>query len=129
MKKRKTNHKGGRLGVYVHKTLDYKILPNLAKSTENIESFTAEIDNKNSKNVLISAVYQPPRGNQSKFLEEIKQVVHNSKQSTESFFLVGDLTSIPWTILLVHPLKIWRLKTEFFQLLTDHLELHGQVLL
>ena len=36
-------------------------------------------------------MYQPPRGNQSKFLEEIKQVVHNSKQSTESFFLVGDL--------------------------------------
>ena len=68
-----------------------KILPNLAKSTENIETFTAEIENKNSKNVLISAVYQPPRGNQSKFLEEIKQVVHNSKQSTESFFLAGDL--------------------------------------
>ena len=36
-------------------------------------------------------MYQPPRGNQSKFSEEIKQVVHNSKQSTESFFLVGDL--------------------------------------
>ena len=44
MKKRKTNHKGGRLGVYVDKTLDYKILPNLAKSTENIETFTAEIE-------------------------------------------------------------------------------------
>ena len=29
--------------------------------------------------------------NQSKFLEEIEQVIHNSKHSTKSFFLVGDL--------------------------------------
>ena len=71
--------------------MDYKILPNLAKNTENIETFTIEIENKNSKNVLISVVYQPPRGNQSKILEEIEQVVHNSKHSTKSFFLVGDL--------------------------------------
>ena len=88
---KKTNRKGGGLGIYVHKTLDYKILPNLAKSTENIESFTIEIDNKNSKNILISAVYRPPRGNQSKFLKEIKQVARNSKHSTKSFFLAGDL--------------------------------------
>ena len=79
------------MGIYVQKTLDYKILPNLAKNTENIETFTIEIENKNSKNILISAVYRPPRGNQSKFLEEIEQVVHNSKHSTKSFFLVGEL--------------------------------------
>ena len=36
-------------------------------------------------------MYRLPRGNQSKFLEEIKQVVHSSKHSTKSFFLVGDL--------------------------------------
>ena len=36
-------------------------------------------------------MYQSLRGNQSKFLEEIEQVVHNSKDSTKSFFLVGDL--------------------------------------
>ena len=38
MKKRKTNHKGEGLGIYVHKTFDYKILPNLIKNTENIEN-------------------------------------------------------------------------------------------
>ena len=87
----KTNHKGGGLGIYVHKTLDYKILTNLAKNTENMETFTIEIENKKSKNILISALHQPPRENQSKFLEEIEQVVHNSKHSNKSFFLVGDL--------------------------------------
>ena len=60
--KRKINHKGRGLGIYVHKTLDYKILPNLAKNTENIEIFTIELENKNSKDILISAVYRPPRG-------------------------------------------------------------------
>ena len=89
--KRKNNYKVGGLGIYVHKILDYKILPNLAKNTKNIETFTTEIENKNSKNILISAVYRPPRGNQSKFLEETEQVVHNSKHSTKLFFLVGDL--------------------------------------
>ena len=88
--KRKTNHKGGGLGIYIHKTLDYKILPYLAKNIGNIETFTIEIENRNSKNILISAVYRPPRANLSKFLEETEQV-HNSKHSTKSFFLVGDL--------------------------------------
>ena len=88
--KRKTNHKGGGLEIYVHQTLDYKILPNLAKNTENIGTFTIELEKKNPKNILISAFYRPPRGNQSKFLEGIEQVVHNSKHSTKSFFLVGD---------------------------------------
>ena len=88
--KKKAIHKDGGLGIYVHKTLDYKTLPNLSENTENIEAFTIEIENKNSKNVLISAVYWPPCGNQSKFLEEIEENVHNSKYS-KSFFLVGDL--------------------------------------
>ena len=87
----KTNYNGGGLGIYVHKILDYKVLPNLAKNTENIKAFTIEIENKNSKNILISPLYRPPRGNQSKFLEEIEQVAHNSKHSIKSFFLVGDL--------------------------------------
>ena len=127
--KRKTNHKGGVLGIYVHETLDYKILPNLAKSTENIEIFTIEIENKNSKNILISALYRPPRGNQSKFLEEIEQVVHNSKHFTKS---VGDLNLNSLDYPSSTPVKtfsIWRLKTEFFQLITDQLESLGQVLL
>ena len=46
--KRKTKHKGEGLGIYVHKTLNYKILPNLAKNTENIETSTIEMENKNS---------------------------------------------------------------------------------
>ena len=33
--KRKTNHKGGGLGIYIHKTLDYKIFPNLARNLCN----------------------------------------------------------------------------------------------
>ena len=74
--KRKTNHKREW---------------NLAKNTGNRETFKIEIENKNSKNILISVVYRPPRGNQSKFLEETKQVVHNSKHSSKSFFWVGDL--------------------------------------
>ena len=77
-------------------------------------------------------MYRRPRGNQSKFLEEIEQVVHNSKHSTKSFFLVGDLNlnSLDYASSThTKTFSILRLKTEFFQLLTDQLELHGQVLL
>ena len=104
-KKQKANHKGGGLGIYVHKTLDYKILPNLAKNTEIIETFTIEIENKNSKNILISALSRPPRGSQSKFLEEIEQVVHNSKHSTKSSFLVGDLNLNSMDYVSTTPIK------------------------
>ena len=61
-----------------------------AKSTEKIETFPIEIENKNSKDILISAVYQPPHGNQSKLLKE-NLAAHNNKHSTKSFFLAGDL--------------------------------------
>ena len=44
--KRKTNRKDAGLGIYVHKTLYYKILQNLSKNTENVETFTIEIANK-----------------------------------------------------------------------------------
>ena len=40
--------------------------------------------------MVISARWYP-RGNQSKFLEETEQVVDNSRHTTTSFFLVGDL--------------------------------------
>ena len=87
--KRKTNHKGGVQNLCL-KALDYNILPNLAENTENIENFPIEIENKNLKNILISAVYWPPRGNQSKFSKEIEQVVHSSRYYIKSFFLVSD---------------------------------------
>ena len=59
--KRKANHKGGGLGIHVHKTLDYKTLPNLAKNTENIETFTIEIEGKKYFNFCcVSATSRKP---------------------------------------------------------------------
>ena len=89
--KRKLNHKGGGLGIMSTKPWIIRSSQISLKSLENIETFTIEIENKNSKNISILALYRPPCGNQSKFLEEIEQVVHNSKHSTKSFFLVGEL--------------------------------------
>ena len=112
--------------------MDYKILPNLAKNIENIETFAIEKENKNSKNILTSAVYRPPHGNQSKFLEEIEQVVHNSKHSTKSFFLVGDLNLNSLDYASSTPVKnFFNLAFEigFLPLLTDQLSSHRQVLL
>ena len=45
--------------------------------------------------------------NQSKFLEETEQVVYNSKHSTKSFFLVGDLnqTHYPWSLSDIYNLE------------------------
>ena len=51
--KRKTNHNSGGLAIYLHKTLNYKTLPNLAKYTGNIENFTIAMKNKNSKNMKL----------------------------------------------------------------------------
>ena len=44
---------------------------------------------KNAKNVIVSCIYRPPRGDSHKFLNEIKTVICKNHEKT--LFLVGDL--------------------------------------
>ena len=50
-----------------------------------------EIVSKTSKNVIISCVYRPPRGDARKFLGEMKGHIIKNKFQEKHLFLVSDL--------------------------------------
>ena len=49
----------------------------------------SKLVDKNAKNVIVSCIYRPPRGDSHKFLNEIKTVICKNHEKT--LFLVGDL--------------------------------------
>jgi hypothetical protein len=56
--------KGGGVGLYVLKQLEFKSRNELDKNIEDIiETKFIEIMNKNGKNIIIGVVYRPPSGN------------------------------------------------------------------
>ena len=57
-------------------------------NSNGIELACIEIIRKNVKNIIVSCIYQPPRGDSHKFLKEIKTVI--CKNHGKPLFLVGD---------------------------------------
>ena len=58
-------------------------------NSNDLECACIEIIRKNAKNIIVSCIYRPPRGDSHKFLEEIKTLI--CKNQEKPLFLVGDL--------------------------------------
>ena len=54
-----------------------------------IECACIEVIRKTAKNIIVSCIYQPPRGDSYKFFNEIETVI--CKNCGKTLFLVGDL--------------------------------------
>ena len=86
---RKNGQRGGGVVLYVHNSLNFKILKKQSINSNDLECSCIEIFRKNAKNIIVSCIYQPPRGDSHKFLEEIKTLI--CKNQEKPLFLVGDL--------------------------------------
>ena len=75
--------------LYVHNSLNFKILKKQSINSNDLECACIEIVRKNAKNIIVSCIYRPPRGDSHKFLEEIKTLI--CKNQEKPLFLVGDL--------------------------------------
>ena len=75
--------------LYVHNSLNFKILKKLSINSNDLECACIEIVRKNAKNIIVSCIYRPPRGDSHKFLEGIKTLI--CKNQEKPLFLVGDL--------------------------------------
>ena len=76
---------GGGVGIYLHKDLDYKLLPNCHFSdSELIESLFVEINVPHGKNIIVGTVYRPPNRNVASFLDKFNDIL--SKQC----YIMGD---------------------------------------
>ena len=54
--------KGGGVSIYIHKSLDFTVKPDLSINNNDIESLTIEILSNKKRNALINALYRPPDG-------------------------------------------------------------------
>ena len=92
----KSNHqarcdrKGGGVSNYVHKSLDFKIRPDLSINNVNIESITIEIVSDNKRNVLVNALFRPPNGQIEPFEAFSNNIFAKIKTSNKLFHIAGD---------------------------------------
>ena len=86
---RNNGQRGGGVVLYVHNSLNIKILKKQSINSNVLECACVEIVRKNAKNIIVSCIYRPHRGDSHKFLEEIKTLI--CKNQEKPLFLVGDL--------------------------------------
>ena len=86
---RNDGQRGGGVVLYVHSSLNFKILKKQSISSNDLEFACIEIVRKTAKNIIVSCIYRPPRGDSHTFLEEIKTLI--CKNQEKPAFLVGDL--------------------------------------
>ena len=86
---RNNDQRGGGVVLYVHNSLNFKILKKQSINSNYLECTCIKIIRKNPKNIIVSCIYQPPRGDSHKFLDEMKTVI--CKNQEKPLFLAGDL--------------------------------------
>ena len=92
----KSNHqargdrKGGGVSIYVLKSLDFKIRPDLSIDNVDIESLTIEILSDNKRNTLVNALYRPPNGQIEPFEAFLINIFSKIKTSNKLSHIAGD---------------------------------------
>ena len=79
----------GRIAAFIHNKLDFKILKILNNNNNDIENLTIEIFQDHIKNILVSVIYGPSRGNSNKFINTMNNLF--KKMHENQLLLVGDL--------------------------------------
>ena len=88
---RKGSSKGGGVSICIHKTLNYKLRCDKSICNPDIEALTIEIIKENKKNLIITGIYRPPRGDEKNFRKEYKKLIENKNESNKQIFLIGDI--------------------------------------
>ena len=81
--------RGGGISFFIRKGINFKVRNVLSKCTSNAEIFSIEIENKNSKNMVISGVYKAPCADFKLFKTDFKEII-TKVSPNKSFFLAGD---------------------------------------
>ena len=66
----------------------------LAKNSSNAEIFSVEIENKNSKKVIISGIYKAPCADFKLLKTDFKEIIPKVSPSNKSLFLTGDINVV-----------------------------------
>ena len=89
IKKEKLAKKGAIL-IYVKNHIKFKLTKDLSVSDGNSESVTLEIENKNSKNFIITCCYRPPSGAIKRLNSFLENVFKKANTENKLCFVAGD---------------------------------------
>ena len=84
------SHKGGRIALFIHDSLLYKLHTDLSINYEDIESLSIEILNSQTRNTVFNHVYKPSDGNLHVCKTFFKKILSESAAVSKTFFLAGD---------------------------------------
>ena len=71
----------------INKKLKFKVSDDIDEFNEPVETLSIEILNKKSRNIVITAAYHPPKGNNKLFKEFCKDLLNKQEISNKTAFL------------------------------------------
>ena len=87
---KETGKKGGSILIYLKNDVKFKIIEDLSVSDGDNECVTVEIENKNSKNLLITCCYRPPGGVTEGLNSYLENIFEKVNIENKIGFAVGD---------------------------------------
>ena len=87
---RETGKKGGGILIYLKNDIKFKIIEDLSVSDGDNECVTVEIENKNSKNLLVTCCYRPPSGANKGLNSYLENIFKKANTKNKLCFAVSD---------------------------------------
>ena len=88
---RKDDRQGGGVCIFIRKDLNFNLRNDLDKFDNDIETLTIEIINEKAKNIVVSGIYRPPRGNINNFKDHLKIIMSKNSLKNKHVFITGDM--------------------------------------
>ena len=82
--------KGGGTSVYINKSLNIKLRPDLSINNRDVNSFSIEVLFYKERNTLINVLYRSPKGVIEPFEKILKEILKETKKNLKPFHIVGD---------------------------------------
>ena len=83
--------------MFIRNDLNFKLTNDLDKFDSDIETLSIESENRNSKNIVLSGMYRPPRGNINSFKDHLKTIMSKNSLTNKNVFITGDFNINLWT--------------------------------
>ena len=81
---------GGRVSLFIHKSIDFKERKDLTISKNDSETLSIEITNK-TRNIILSSVYRPLNSSlKREFKNSLKPIFDNILRNKKDLYLAGD---------------------------------------
>ena len=88
---RENNRRGG-LSIFLQETHSHKSRKDLQVNSKAFECLCAEVENKNSKNIVLNLVYHPPNGDHKELENYFKSSLSKREISPNDVILARDFT-------------------------------------